>query len=408
MKKMVMMLSILVLAGCADDRLKVIHNGDRVSDLERRVLLLEQVQAVQAQDILDNANAILQEKQDRIAALSALENALQLFVQGELADYYTKAEVDAMLADAVDALELKDADLQAQIDAIVPVINNYYTNNFNPNITISIPLIIGSINLTVNHTTQQVADLSALLLRVSNLEGDVMNQSIAIQQLEADMVSVKSRLAALEAAQANAISFVQLCSSSNEMGMKQGSKLYAVLFATSGGGGLIELANGDYYTTTNITSACRFNVSNGNVSTVSTGHDISGQYTLTQLQQAVVALQNSNSGGGSGISGACVIQKTQDYGDGKHYSFALNNSAGLIGDYKIVLDLNNNSATLTNDNSGTAFTKNASQYSYTPINNATSMLIYSNGNSSSVIQTAKVVKVSDTTKQLTCTVNNAL
>lgn len=113
-----------------------------------------------------------------------------------------------------------------------------------------------------------------------------------------------------------------------------------------------------------------------------------------------------NPSGSSGVSGDCIIKKTDDWGEKKHYTFSLNNSHGFVGDYKIVLKLTNNSATLTNNN-GSDFVKNSNEYVYSPINNVTELMIYSNGNETSLITSAEVVKNSDNTKKIACVVENS-
>lgn len=58
MKKLVLILSLLCIAGCAEDKLQVINNTDRVTDLERRMTLNEQLDAVQASLISSSVAAI--------------------------------------------------------------------------------------------------------------------------------------------------------------------------------------------------------------------------------------------------------------------------------------------------------------------------------------------------------------
>lgn len=71
--------------------------------------------------------------------------------------------------------------------------------------------------------------------------------------------------------------------------------------------------------------------------------------------------------------------------------------------------MNNNSVDHLGTNNNGNFSFSGNEYSFTPINGATSFTIYADGgNGNHAVQTAKVVQVSDPTKTLTCTVNNSL
>lgn len=66
MKKFVVaVMALAVMAGCGEDRLKVIHNNDRVTELERRVTLLE-VLTEEHQRELDSVNEQLGELADTV------------------------------------------------------------------------------------------------------------------------------------------------------------------------------------------------------------------------------------------------------------------------------------------------------------------------------------------------------
>lgn len=66
MKKFVLaVMALAVMVGCGEDRLKVIHNNDRVTELERRVTLLE-VLTEEHQRELDSVNEQLGELADTV------------------------------------------------------------------------------------------------------------------------------------------------------------------------------------------------------------------------------------------------------------------------------------------------------------------------------------------------------
>jgi len=178
-----------------------------------------------------------------------------------------------------------------------------------------------------------------------------------------------------------------------EYGFVVGDSIYAVYYGVVNGilqSFLARLSAGSYVTTNG--SACPFTVSYSGGNSYINGTQVNSPAVVTPP---------------AALAGTCLVKKTQDYGAEKHYSFALTGSSGLVGDYKVVVGMSNNSSTLSTDNNGN-FSFTAGNYSFTPINSATSFNIYSTGgNSSSIINSAKVVKIS-TGQEMTCTVNNSI
>ncbi len=180
---------------------------------------------------------------------------------------------------------------------------------------------------------------------------------------------------------------VQLCPgdtvSFKEYGLVVGSDLFAVYFDKNQ-----PIANG---------SSCYFSYQN-NGTTIT--------LTNTNNTTLVTTVNIGSSSSSSSITGTCLVKKVQDYGTEKHYSFTLSGS-NVVGDYLVEINMSNNSASINTNNNG-YYSFTAGTYSFTPINSATSFTMYSTSNATSVVQTAKVVKVSNPTQTLTCTVDNTI
>jgi hypothetical protein len=85
MKKfLVLLVAVSFLIGCANDRLLVINNSQRVSDLEQRMALNEQLDAIQDQRLAALEAALLAETEARQAADLELEDSLQAEMEARL------------------------------------------------------------------------------------------------------------------------------------------------------------------------------------------------------------------------------------------------------------------------------------------------------------------------------------
>lgn len=191
---------------------------------------------------------------------------------------------------------------------------------------------------------------------------------------------------------------VQLCpgdtATYKEYGLLIGTNLYAVYYdANNKLGFLARLAPGNWVTTNG--SNCQFAYANNGTTVTLTGP---GGTTTINL--------NDSSSSSGNIAGSCLVKKFADYGQEKHYHFTLNGS-NVAGDYKVVLNMSNNSGVISNNNTSN-FTFSGGLYSLTPINGATTFDFYSSGSGSPSVNTATVVKVSDSSKTLNCTVDNSL
>lgn len=194
--KYFLLVMLTVLIGCSKDKVVVKHNDDRVSDLERRVLLLEQLSVIMQADILTNSNEIIAEKQARVDALNDLNDSLTDFVNAALSGYVTQAEKDDLIQQATvayNSLSDKDADLQAQLDALMSEVNSIVPEvhfNFNFNI----PFLIGTVNYTINNNVQQIADLTAINDQLSVMSGQILDNENRIDDLENAVADLQSQI----------------------------------------------------------------------------------------------------------------------------------------------------------------------------------------------------------------------
>jgi len=115
MKKLfAVLLSVVLLAACTEDKLKVIHNNDRVTDLERRMLLNEQLDAAQSDMINANQAAINSEAAARIAADQDLQALLNQETAARIAG--DQAQADALAQEQSDRIAADNA-LQSLLNA---------------------------------------------------------------------------------------------------------------------------------------------------------------------------------------------------------------------------------------------------------------------------------------------------
>lgn len=421
MKGLLLGLLLVLAIGCGNDKVIVYDNEDRVSDLERRMALNEQLDFTQSdllslqaqaisnlegrvsanEDSIEETNDNLDElRRDMVFAKAELE---QKILAEKVAREDGDAAQAAALAGAILAQQATNAGLQSQINNL----NAFALSQLLTNVVLQ-----AQITSSANKISTLTTKLANLTIRVSNAESDINSleaQMLVVKQdilaLGTRTTNVESGLSALSTRVStnesnisglrtdvnyllsNQVEIVDPCPSvaNTEILLKVRGELVAFYQGTEGF--LSVLADGSYRTTD--PQQCTFTVSN-NVVTSSAPATTPPVVTPPAL------------------AGSCLIKKIQDYGEEKRYQFNLNGSSGLVGDYKVIVGMSNNSSTLGTDNDGN-FSFSSSNYSFTPINSSTSFKIYSTGgNSSSIIQTAKVVKVSDPTKSIICTVNNSI
>jgi hypothetical protein len=193
----VMSVGLMLLTSCADDKLKVINNTDRVNDLEARVSLLEQVVATKASadDVAELQSVVfgrLVELEEDLGSIQSdyltSEDGEQLVSLGEQAYWDLRGRLGS-LRHRVNGLEndIGDVDerldlLIAEVAAIQPVINNDNSVTFNVNINFS--SLFGSITYNVTNITQENADLALINDRLDDLESAVFENNLGTLQAQ--------------------------------------------------------------------------------------------------------------------------------------------------------------------------------------------------------------------------------
>ena len=362
MKKLIFVLTCAFLTSCAPNTEKVVVKGEKGDS------------GTNGQSCSVSRNDFL--KQTTISC----PDSIAIVYDGKDAD---ESRLDS-LESAMTAVETAISALQAavtQLQAVNPTVTNNYS------VTINIPFTFGNINVTYVTNNVNNVDLTPLNNKISSLEALLESLTTRVESLESERVE-----------------FVKLCPNSTEYGMKQGSKLYAVGFNYTVGGGLMLLSSGSqYYTTTTPSNACKFKVENdGTTSGHSYGHNITSLFGSTPT---VPVLPPST------ITGSCELKNTNNYTGQKDYNFTLTDSTGLVGDYRLELNTENASVDRVGTTNSGDFTKvNNTNFVFTPINNSTSFtvtLFKDHGGGNLLVQTLKVVKISDPTKFINCTVKNA-
>jgi chaperonin cofactor prefoldin len=193
-------LSLGLLAGCSEDRLQVIHNNDRVTELERRAALNDATDAAQSELIAinDQRITVLEGK------VTDLENATAA-LQAELdAEEAARAAGDAALADLINQeAAARAAGDQANADALSAAIaqqtaiNNLTTNKIN---TINALLAAQAvIDVLLQFQISQInSKFPTINSKLNSLQSQINNANSDINALEAQMAGVQSELSGLQ------------------------------------------------------------------------------------------------------------------------------------------------------------------------------------------------------------------
>ena len=176
MKKLTL---LFVLAACGvNESVLVITNGDRVSELERRANLNDQLNSLQ--------NSLIEANSQAITALdvrvTALENSHLVLANLLAQETHARVAGDDELADQLaaqaDLQQANDALLQAQIDLIN---NNLVT-------------ITNNLSSVQEQADSNSSDIAALSSQVSSLQGDLASLNV---QLQSNVSSLQSQIDAL-------------------------------------------------------------------------------------------------------------------------------------------------------------------------------------------------------------------
>lgn len=237
MKLFLLSLTLLVVS-CADQRTKIINNSARVSDLERRMVLNEQLDA--AQSLLIDAERSAREAGD-LSLDAALQQEILDRAQGD-ANLQILIDDEAAARQAGDSLLAND--LQIEIANRIAGDQQNSANLaasifFQSLVNISTQFSISNINNRINQLNSRVVSLQnrvdSLQNRIEDLETETAQLSSDIETLEALLnarIDTVAAQAAATQAQLNAEGvklFKCNSSSSTERIMKINGKFYAVM-----------------------------------------------------------------------------------------------------------------------------------------------------------------------------------
>lgn len=200
----------LGLVACSSDHTTYVPKYDD-SDLQRRVLLLEQTVALQGQSIVTNAEKIAEEKEMRASEISRLEALITALQSDHGATQEQLDELESLVS-SLNASNLPGiaeamAELQAQIDALEPTVNNtYISNEFT---------FIGFLHNTYTTIVQQVADLTSINQQLEDLQEALHNSNENIEELEDRIDELEDVVAQLQQSQNSSSVQLAFVSTSN-------------------------------------------------------------------------------------------------------------------------------------------------------------------------------------------------
>lgn len=246
MKKLLMVaLLAITLVGCGKETVTLNDHSGRISDLERRMALNEQLDIAQSALIQANADAIAAERDARIAGDQSLDASLQQEIADRAAgDSYLQALLNTESNARLNGDNQLAADLQieianriagdqhssAQLTAAV-----FAQSITNVAVQFQLALINGKLNQLTNKTNSlqsQVnnlnADLNALENQVNNLNSSVLNLQLSLQA-QIDNLSVSQAATQAQLDQQGVQLFKCNSSSSSERIMKINGKFYGVM-----------------------------------------------------------------------------------------------------------------------------------------------------------------------------------
>lgn len=379
MKKFVLaVMALAVMVGCGEDRLKVIHNNDRVALLEARADLNDATDALLASRV-----SALEGQVDNFIALQTIANEdirLEIIRLDERIDS-NKDSINTLIADIHD-LELKiETITNAQRTGRLDILEDH------------VDAILGDY-ITQDELAEAIAAVE-LLPGPPGPQGPAGTNGLPGAPGPQGQPGINGSTAGMSA--------VKLCAADNaaypEYGFVVGDSIYAVYYGQVNGtlSAFLARLNPGNYVTTNDNSPCGFTISYSNGNSYIDG---------VQVNPVVVTTPTSN------ITGSCSFNKANDYGANKHYSFTLTDS-NIVGDYKIAFKLGNvglvQSVGTNNGGAVGSFQDNGYVWhTLNPINSATSALFYIVATDNWSISEVKVIKVSNPSQSINCTVNNSI
>jgi hypothetical protein len=207
MKKFLFLIAVFCLVSCGKERLRIIHNDDRVSDLERRMTLVEKINSAQSTLIQMNHDSIISltdrvsTNESNIANLEISLNNLQedmIEADQHLTDMIIAASEASADGDEENAAALLQAIQQQQI------INQQIKNNLIALNAAALAQVFTNIVLQaqISSNSSQISslmdDLSDLSARVSLAESNVESLESQMDVVISDIDSLKTRTTNIE------------------------------------------------------------------------------------------------------------------------------------------------------------------------------------------------------------------
>lgn len=214
MKSSLIIALLLFFVSCGkDENLRVIHNNDRVTDLERRVTLLEQIVQTKADaQALQNLSTFINSQLTQLLAelaviqsdyltsenadelIELVESAYQELLSkiNDLRSRVTSLENDPRLDEVIQALE----DLQYEVADIEPVINDNSVTYEVTEVVFNFGNLFTYIDNSVTNITQDSTDLTDILARLAALESNTFQAQI--DDLESQLTALQSQVNALQ------------------------------------------------------------------------------------------------------------------------------------------------------------------------------------------------------------------
>lgn len=245
MKYILISLALLTFVSCSNDSVKVINNSQRVSDLERRMALNEQLDSAQSAMIQANSDAISAEQSARQSADALLSAELQQEILDRAAG---DSALQALINAEAQARQAGDNSLSSQLQ--IEIANRIAGDQANSAalafavftqslVNFGVQVNLNQINFKISQINSKINNLTN---RVDNLEEDVDDLQNETNQLAIDIASLEASLSAeidLVAAQAAATQaqlnqegvkvFKCNSSSSTERILKINGKFYAAM-----------------------------------------------------------------------------------------------------------------------------------------------------------------------------------
>lgn len=245
LKQSALLLLLTLLVSCGEDVTKVISNNARVSDLERRMALNEQLDASQSLLIQANADAIAAESAARSSADEALEDSLEQEKQERIA---ADDELRSLIQAEAAARQAGDDSLAAdlQIEIANRIAGDQHSSAalaasvlYQSLVNMSVQFSLSSINFRLNQLSSSLSSLqsrvNSLEYRIEDLEEESAQLSSQISLLQVslnariDTVAAQAAAAQAQINQQGVQLFKCNSASSTERIMKINGKFYAAM-----------------------------------------------------------------------------------------------------------------------------------------------------------------------------------